>query len=288
MSIRFDISIEEYHAQTERCSHSRFRDFVNHGARFYFERYVTRTLAKKGSKAMACGGLFETLWMEGDAAFEELVFVQHIDGRKCKPQLDAAKAAGKLIIKAAEYEAFQVMRASLMDNADAMTLMESANAQATITGNAWGLPMQSRPDYLGLEGVAFTGYCPYTADLKTADSLNGYSGKAQKLYAFGYHTQAALARAMLRANGITNSRHYLVIVEKTGAHRSTVREIPSRVLDFADAYFAKYAPGLVHCFATNTWPRAEPTEEIDLPGWGENTHATPAMSDEETDEEETA
>lgn len=289
MSIRFDVSIEEYHSQTERCSHSRFRDFVNHGARYFFESYVTRTLAKKSSKAMLRGGLFETLWMDGDAALEEQVFVQRIDGRKCKPQLDAAKAAGLKILKLAEYEAFQVMRASLMDNADAMTLMEGSNAQATITGNAWGLPMQSRPDYLNLEGVAFTDYCPFTADLKTADSLAGYSGKAQKLYAFGYHTQAALARAMLRANGITNSRHYLVIVETTGSHRSTVREIPPRVLDFADLYYAKYAPGLVHCFATNTWPRSEPTEEIDLPGWGENTNANPEMPADAAEEaEETA
>jgi hypothetical protein len=284
MSIQYDISIEDYHASPDHCSHSRFRDFVNHGARFYFETYVMRSLAKKATKAKSHGQLFETKWMEGDEAFDNLVFVQHIDGRKCKPQLDAAKAAGKIIIKIDEYLQFQVMHGSLTDNADAMTLMEPANAQATIRERAFGLPMQSRPDYLNLEGVAFTDYCPYTADLKTCDSLSGYSGRAQKVYAFGYHTQAALARACLRANGIHNSRHYLVLVEKTGACRSAVREIPSRVLDFADAYYAKYAPGLVHCFATNTWPRSEPTEEIDLPGWGEAAPQTPEMPAEETEE----
>ncbi len=281
MPILYDVGIEDYHSDPHYCSHSRFRDFVKYGPRFYFETHVTRTRAKKGSKAMREGSLFETYWCD-EEAFEQAVFIQRVDGRTIKPQLDAARAAGKEILKLDDYERLAVMRASLLDNADAMALIEPANLQATIRGSAYGLPFQSRPDYLNLEGCALSDYCPYTNDLKTCESLNDYRGKAPKLYYYGYHTQAAAARALLRACGVPSTRHFLTLVEKGGSCRTKVVEIPPAVLDFADAFYAKYAPELAHCYASNTWPRTEPTETIELPDWATDT--TPATTDEEETE----
>lgn len=286
MSIVYDLSIEDYHNQVARCSHSRFRDFVKYGPRFYFERFVMRTLEKKPTAAMIIGQLFETLLQEGDAIFEAKIFVQTVDGRSCKPQLEAARAAGKTVLKAAEYAAFQAWRASLFDNAEAMALIEPANMQASILGNAFGLPMQSRPDYLNLEGLAATGYAPYTVDLKTCESINDLRGSAGKLFALGYHTQAALCRALLRNEGVVNSQHYILAVEKSGAHRTQLIRIPDRVLDWADGYFAKYAPELAHCIHSNTWPRTEPTIELDLPGWAGNPNAAPTDELTTIEEEE--
>lgn len=288
MPIVYDLSIELYHDQIARCSHSRFKDFVKYGPRYYYERYIARTLQKKPTEAMIHGQLFETLMQEGDAAFEALVFIQTVDGRSCKPQLEAARAAGKIVLKAADLEMFQIMRASLYDNADGMMLAENATHQASILGDAcFGLPMQSRPDYLNLEGLAFTDYCAYTVDLKTCESLNDLRGSASKLFALGYHTQASLCRALLRAEGVLNSRHYLWAAEKGGARRSQLIRIPDRVLDWADAYYTKYAPELAHCIHTNTWPRSEPTVELELPAWAASPNAAmptdeiPTMNDEE-------
>lgn len=274
MAILTDVSIAEYHAQTTRCSHSRFRDFVTKGPRFFFEKYIAKTIPHAPTEAMIMGDLLETLVQQGDAAFEAKVYHQREDGRKIKPQLDAARGAGLHILKADAYTRLQAMRASLLDCTDGMELVEPADMQATITGDAFGLPMQSRPDWLNLEGLARWNYRPYTVDLKKCADLDGLRGDASKLFFYGYHTQAALARALLRNNGYEESEHFLLAVEEQGAHRSTLIRLRPELLDWADQYFLKYAPALEQCLRTNAWPRVEPTCEVGLPRWVTNTNAS--------------
>lgn len=291
MAIIYDLPIAEYHDQIARWSHSRFRDFVRLGARYAFERYITRTIERKETEPMRIGTAFEVLVQQGDAAFESLIYHQREDGRKIKAQLDSAKAAGLLIIKGEAYAQMQGMRASLFDCADGMELIEPADMQVTITGDAFGLPMQSRPDWLNLEGLARTDYRPYTVDLKTCDNLDLLRGDASKLFQLGYHTQASLARALLRDNGYAESEHYLFAVEKQGAHRSALIRLRPELLDWADLYYAKYAPLLADCIRKNAWPRAEPTCEVGVPRWAaSNTNAQvdELYETDESDEEESA
>ncbi len=287
MSIAFDVSISEYHSSSTYCSHSRFRDFVEKGARYYYERYVSKTIERNETKAMRIGQIFETLVQDGDAAFEALIFHQREDGRKIKDQLASAKAAGLFPLKGEEYAMLQNMRASLFDCMDGMALIEGADKQPTITGNAYGIAMQSRPDWVCLEGLAYTDYRPYTVDLKTCDNLDGLRGDASKLIALGHHTQAALCRALMRDNGIPDSEHYLFAVEKQGACRSALIRLRPELLDWADQYFMKYAGELAHCIRTNTWPRAEPTCEVGIPRWAQSGAPTDELPPDMTDDEET-
>ncbi len=288
MTIETHISIDDYHSQTDYCSHSRFRDFVNKGARFFFETYYAKTLVKTPSPAMLEGRAFEALVQEGDAAFEALVWVQTEENSKLKhvqAARAAAKAAGKIILKPDDYARMQTMRASLYDNAEAMQLIEPADAQTTLRGMAFGLPMQSRPDWFGRTGIVLSDYYPYTADLKTCNDLSQL--RQDKLYRLGYHTQAALCRALMRAHGFADTKHYLIAVESTGAHRTQVIELDEVCLDWADLYYHRHAPALEACMRTNTWPRAEPAIKVGLPHWVERPSNTNAPMPDEVDAYET-
>lgn len=291
--IRDDVSIDDYHSQTEYCSHSRFRDFVNKGARFYFEAYHAKTLAKAPTPAMLEGQAFEALVQDGDAAFEARVYLQTEDSKKKHVQeaRALAKKSGKVILKPEDYERMQTMRASLYDNAEAMQLIEPADTQVTIQGEAFGLAMQSRPDWFGRTGIVFSDYYSYTGDLKTCNDLTQM--RQDKLYRLGYHTQAALCRALLRQHGYADTKHYLIAVESTGAYRTQVIELDPVLLDWADLYFVRHAPALEACIRTNAWPRSEPAAKVGLPHWVRPNQSEPPMPDDadndnadHTDEEE--
>lgn len=272
-TIHWDITDTAYHADREHTSHSRIRDFVNHGEAYYYERYLTGEIARKATNALEYGTAFETLYQRGGDAFAELVMVEpeRFDGRTTagKQWAAAAKASGKLVIAHDDYLSMLKMAERARQSPHHL-LMEAAGQQATLRGHAYGLTIQARPDWLNIDGHERTGFRPYTVDLKTTKDMNDLKTR-EGVVSLGYHTQSAITRALLRqylaeCGEDTETEHYLFVVEKCYPHRNALLRLNPEVLDYGDLYLEKYGRELAACIAADHWPVALPEIiEIGLP-----------------------
>ncbi len=275
MTIHRDISIEAYHAQGEFVSHSRLRDFVANGARFFHDRYLACIADKEETEALRFGQAFEVLYQCGGPAFSEIVAVRPRalgDGRTTAAKAFAAGNAGKWVISEADYEAMLTMVESLHECEDGVLYTQDATPQVTLRGEAWGLKLQSRPDWIHLDDHGGS----YIVDLKTTKDLADLD-PGNSIWKLGYHTQAALARKLLALNGYPDAAVYLWVVEKGRGFRSECIRIREDALAWGDEWLAEHAPRLAACFANNEWRRAtRGVVEIGKPRWATSREAPAA------------
>lgn len=267
------VSDEAYHADRHHTSHSRIRDYANHGAAFYYERYLTGEIARKVTGPLEYGTAFEALLQRGGDAFAEAVMVEpeNFDGRTTagKQWRAAANASGKITISHDDYLSMLKM-AERARTSPHLPLIESCGDQPTLRGHAYGLQIQARPDWLNLGGHERTGFRPYSVDLKTTKDLSDLSTR-EGVVSLGYHTQSAITRALMRQylaerGEDTETEHYLFVVEKCYPHRNALLRLNHEVLDYGDLYLEKYGRELARCIAEDHWPVALPDViEIGLP-----------------------
>ncbi len=266
MALCRDLDIAEYHASAN-VSHSKLRTFAEKGPAYYHARYVGKTLEREETAALAFGQAFETLFQGGGDAFAERVAVLpegHGNTKAVQSAKAAAKAAGKLAISPDERSAMLEMVGSLHELERGMELVAMGEQQLTLTADAYGLTLQSRPDYLLLPG-GFGGDC-LSVDLKTTKCLDDMSDTG--IVKLGYHTQAALVRRLCRMNDLGDARCYLLVVEKVPVYRSELIELSPELLDKGDQWLDVYAPRLSECYARNTWPRArQEVRRAGVPRW---------------------
>ena len=229
-----DLPIEIYHAPNSGyVSHSKLHDFIERGPAYYQGRYVLGTIAREETAALAYGQAFETLFQRGGDGFsaEHAVRPAHMkDGRTIAAKQWAAAQGGRSIISDDDYQAMLAMCGSLRTCEKGMALIEGAAEQVTLRGELHGLKFQSRPDW-----VHFSDYGAYTVDLKTTKNMNDIlHGPA--IHRFGYHVQAAIARALLAQNGYENASAYNFVVEKQAPYRRACIQIPDDYLAWGDAY----------------------------------------------------
>lgn len=270
VEILHGITDREYHDDKQHTSHSRIRDFVNHGEAYYYERYVTGEIARQTTRALDYGTAFEALFQRGGGAFADSVLVEPVgfDGRTVqgKAWKAAADVSEKPIISWDDYQAMLVM-AGRARQSPWSPLLEASAQQATLRGHAYGLTIQARPDWLCIEGHEMTGFRPFSVDLKTTKDLTDLSTR-EGVVSLGYHTQSAITRRLMRAyleerGEDPETDHYLFVVEKCYPHRNALLRLNPEVLDYGDLYLEKHGPRLARCIAENHWPVALP-EVIDI------------------------
>jgi hypothetical protein len=145
-----------------------------------------------------------------------------------------------------------------------MDLIGACEQQVTLTAAAYGMTLQSRPDYVMLGSPLGQG--AISIDLKTTKNLNDLNSTG--IVKLGYHTQAALVRRMLVANGHPDVDCYLLAVEKCAPYRSALLKLKPELLAAGDQWIDTYAPRLAHCLETGQFPRAVPgIVEVDVPRW---------------------
>jgi PDDEXK-like domain of unknown function (DUF3799) len=267
------LSIEAYHSPANGyVSHSRFHDFVKHGPKFYEQRYITGERERKPTEELLDGQAFETLYQRGGDAFAEEVAVRpaHLDGRTKEGKAWAAAQQDKYSIDDAKYQAWLSMCGALNECADGRALIEHAESQVTIRGEAFGLPMQARPDWVVLDD-----FRPVIIDLKTTKAISDLARETPRgvfepgpdVWKYGYHTQLALMRRLLAEAGYPNAACYLFAAEKTGL-RSACIELPDWILREGEKHFEQYAPRLAECLRTGHFPRAvSGIVKLETPRW---------------------
>jgi len=251
-------------------SHSRLHDFVTGGAAYYQARYITGEIAREVTPSLCFGQALEELYQRGGDSFAKLVTVMpaHMkDGRSAaaKELKAAALKAGRIVISEAEYQAMLGMCASLRTCTTGAALTNGTKEQVTLRGMVHGLPFQARPDWVHL-GSSFGAY---SVDLKTTRDLNDFLREGSPaVWSFGYHTQAAVVRALLAASGYEDADAYLFVVQKDAPYRRACVRVPEDYLAWADETLREHCEALKRCYDTDTWPNG-PEEIVDLqkPRW---------------------
>ena len=78
-----DLALEAYHDPSNgMVSHSRFKEFVDHGPRWFYERFISGEKAREEKPAFDFGQAFEELFQRGGEVFSQLVAVRpaHLKG----------------------------------------------------------------------------------------------------------------------------------------------------------------------------------------------------------------
>lgn len=263
MTISRNTTIEQYH-DNGLISHSMLRDFAEKGACYYYRRYIEKTIPRKTSDAFTFGQAFETLVQRPlDFNREVIVAPEGLDGRTKEGKAFKASCNGREFISHFEYRQMERMLEAYREHTIAGTMVKACEAQLTLTHDN----LQARPDWACLEGTAETSFRPISIDLKTCDDMSELKN-SRKILKYGYHTQAAMVRRLLAANGHPGAACYLLCVEKETPHRVAMFELDSELLDDADRWINTQLAQLARCYETNTWPRVEPgIIRIGKPAW---------------------
>lgn len=264
-----NLPLSEYHGPfSSWASHSRLRDFVEHGPRYFQERHILGTIAREETAALRLGQAFENLWQRGGDYFKETVAVmppQFKDGKtKAAQEWKAGQVrAGKIVISDDDYQHLLKMAESLETCDKGLALCRGAEQQVTLRGSVYGLKMQARPDYLHLHDFG-----AHAVDLKTTKDFSDVYPYGYAVSRFGYHTQAAIMRHLLAQNGYEDATTYLLVVEKKPTYRRACIEFLPRDLERAEEYLREWCPKLAECIANDTWPNG-PDEVVTLrsPRW---------------------
>lgn len=259
------IDIEEYH-RSKLLSTSKLSDFAARGPRYFASRHVTgNSRAFDSTDSQVIGQAFEDLVSLKQEEFDAKYVIKP-DGMnfstKAGKEWREANSA-RTIIADDDYEGLQAMREALWENDAAMSLIRASKMQVTIRADYEGTPgIQSRPDFLCLDGGLVTGFQAATVDLKTTLTL-GKLTSGRSITEYRYHCQAALGLETLQRNGI-EARSYLIACEKVQPYRCQVVEITPEWLDAGWRWCERQLSKLVDHYRTGEWPRVE-REVIALP-----------------------
>lgn len=291
MTITRGMPISVYHARPGFLNHSKLKDFERSPWLFH-QRHVVHSsdFADRDSVARQLGRAFEPLLyaclsqpahasVDVDTAVRAVN--EHSDGEQfvARPEGPAGnfatkagkewkaahEARGLTILDRDSILDFQRMISSVLEH-DAVPLLRQAEKQVTLdydTGIGWGI--QSRPDFVSLEGCVDSEFRPYSIDLKTTSDLGQFR---RDIATLGYYRQAEMVRASMERNGARDPSVMLLAVEKSAPHRCEVYELMSDYLVVAASWVIDQLMGIDHCTTANVWPKGRPgIIQLHKPHW---------------------
>lgn len=276
-----DISVREYHhGDHGYWSHSKLWKFASRNPRYFYEVHVAKTLALEETNELRLGSAFESLYQDGEEAFFQGHRVIDGDGRggAVKAARKACTAAGLRWVTPVELEMLRGMALALSEHAAGKAMISGGQKQITLRGELAGLPFQARPDWLVLDH-----FLCRSVDLKTTRDVKAL-GKDWGIKKYGYHTQAALVRELLRQNGYPHAVCYNWAVEKEPVHEYALYELDPYLLDSALAWLTSAAARLKECLETGQWPRGPQDPVVVGARWSDH----PADNDTTDDDDESA
>lgn len=241
-----DLPIAEYHA-SERVSTSKLKDFEDRGPRYYYARYVAKTIQPDpDTQAYAVGRAAEdylrfALTNDPRHLAAYAVRPDELDGRTKAGKEWLAEHKGKTILGGADEYACRMIAENALANEDLRPLLESAEAQVTFTGKLSGMPAQSRPDFV-VDREALS------LDLKTTNDLAAMASGSRVL-SYRYHAQAALVCGL---GDVT--RAALIVAEKAAPYRVELHYLDPEFLSIGDTWNREQSEKLAQCAASGRWP----------------------------------
>jgi len=251
-----NISIGDYHA-SERVSSSKLKTFMDLGPYAYYVRHVLRNNELKQSDIMRLGQAFED-----KVCGRKTFHVAEFDGRTKAGKAEKAAhqdaiAEGLIWVSASHSEFMDRGHKHLVQNRAAMKLINSCSEQPTLYAPWRGLAgIQARPDWGNADGVF--------PDLKTTSTLEAF---ARNLPRSHYHLQAAIVRMCARHQGIKDTRHPLIVVEREWPYRCQVMELHEDYLEIGESIVERELTRMSECYRTEDFGLCEEQIVLSPPRW---------------------
>jgi hypothetical protein len=176
---------------------------------------------------------------------------------------EAARAAGKVILKADEAELVRAMGASLIANPYAAAALANGESEVTL---AWqdpetGVWLRARPDFLPHKRLIIP-------DLKTAAD-GSPRAFARQIANFGYAQSAALYSDGIKAVfGALPTNWLHIVLEKEPPHVVSLYELPGEDIERGRWLNRKAIRVFAECLSADKWPGySDKPSQIGLPGW---------------------
>ncbi len=183
---------------------------------------------------------------------------------------DAAIAAGKTTLSAADAATVQAMARSLRRNAFATAALSNGEPEVTL---AWqdketGVWCRARPDFLPRKRLI-------VPDVKTAadGSPEAFS---RAISSFGYHIAAAHYMAGIEAIFGERPKHWLhVVIETPAPHAVALYELPPEDIEIGEDIRRRALRTFADCLAADRWPGyAADIVPVGLSSWARKSHET--------------
>lgn len=212
-------------ANKEYCSASQYKDFVGFPLKHGCEERALKTISgeykQEETKALLMGSILDALWENDDPEYILERF----------PDCVSSKGPTKGQLKQEYQKVIQMYQRTLKEKkfCDYM----SGDKQTIMTGEIEGLPFKIKMDSY-IEGKAIT-------DLKTTKTLDRTfryyipdSGERLPFYlAYGYDTQLAIYREIVRQNTGDQLRCYIAAIDKETHPICDIIELTPKMLDDA-------------------------------------------------------
>lgn len=168
------------------------------------------------------------------------------------------KAEGKIVLSLDTFKQAESMRASVMNNDIAKSLLDGAKVEQSIyfSHHETGLQAKCRPDaWLG----------SIVSDLKTcADaSFRAFQSEAMR---YSYFLQAGMIKCALQSIGIDMESFVFLCVEKTEPFITANYILDEEAIDYGVDQFNALMIKLKECIDSDRWP-AYPTQTLTMPAW---------------------
>lgn len=240
-----DLPIEDYHGDPDTISKSGLADFADSPARFKFGE-------KPRTRAMALGSLVHTAVLEPHRLHLSYLptTLAVFNESHSRYRDEVARAAGRELVKQAEWDKALRIRDAVHRNPDARDLItEDMIVERTV---CWVDPetevrMRARPDGIAPHARAIL-------DLKTCEDAGAVRfGKDAKSYR--YHWQVPIySDGMLYADGWLPDLFVFLPVEKEPPHLTAAYEVSGRALQLARQQVEEQLRRYADCKKRNHWP----------------------------------
>lgn len=163
-----------------------------------------------------------------------------------------ASAGDKQVIGGADFDKIKAMSTAINNDAAGKLLLENGEFEKELywTDEDTGVKCKAKPDII-------TGHA--VGDLKTVADGSFRAVKAS-IFKYGYHIQAAMIRAALKANNLQEMHSFwLICVEKDAPYVVTSYKLGDDLIDLGYKEFKRLLVVYKECLSTNVWGNPEPS-----------------------------
>ena len=268
----YDLSLAEYLADpcaVPSISSHGLRQLLNEcAAKYWWKSALNPDRPAIETKPMNFGKAAHDWLLVGETFLETIHVLSdscNLQTKAGKAERDTAKAAGKVVIKAAEFETVKAMHAALQAHEFAGAAFRNGQPEKSLIwqDRETGVWLRCRPDFL----PAAIRHIP---DYKTAVSSQPEAFRKQA-WNLGYHMQAALYLDGIEAvTGTAPKSFFFVVQEKEPPYVVTCIALDPIAIEWGRIQNRKAIATYAECLRTGKWPGyANEVVQVELPYWAE-------------------
>jgi PDDEXK-like uncharacterized protein DUF3799 len=266
--IYYDLSSQDYHADTNSISRTSLMEFKKSPRKYWAKYRNPERPIEEPKPAWKFGTAFHTLILEPDL-FEKNYFIMPKKvllkdvGReeydKYKEIEKNAENTSKIVLSWNDHESLLAMQDSLFNNEKAQRLLEGGIYESSYfwEDEHSGLILKARPDIL---------HPNIYIDLKTIDDASPQNFQ-REMVKYGYHIQAAMTKDAIKIlTGEEIKACINICVEKTYPYSVAIYIIDELAIEAGHMEYKQLCLNMKSCIINNEFGDYE-IQEIGLPSW---------------------